>query len=55
MLERVMQGIPVLGLVGLGVAVWTYFSVLKCSPGDEKMQKVASVIRSRQGDQAPAR
>ncbi len=46
MLERVMLGVPVLGLLGLGVAVWTYFSVLKCSPGDEKMQSIAEKVYS---------
>ena len=35
---------PVLGLLGMGVAVITYFWIVKQDPGDEKMQDIAEQI-----------
>ncbi len=45
-LEMVMQFVPWLGVVGLGIAVATYFSVLKHSPGDERMRAIAEKVHS---------
>jgi K(+)-stimulated pyrophosphate-energized sodium pump len=44
MLDRVMMLIPWLGVAGVGVAVWTYFAVLRHPPGNEKMQGISDKV-----------
>ncbi|MHC4789641.1 MAG: sodium/proton-translocating pyrophosphatase, partial [Planctomycetota bacterium] len=46
MLEMVLQCVPWLGLLGLAVAVATYYSVLRQPPGDEQMQAIAQKVYS---------
>ncbi len=44
MLDTVLQLVPWLGVLGLGVAVVTYFMVLRHSPGNEKMQDISNKV-----------
>jgi K(+)-stimulated pyrophosphate-energized sodium pump len=46
MLDTVMQFVPWLGVLGMAVAVATYYSVLKNPPGNEKMQDIAAKIHT---------
>jgi len=40
------QSVPLVGIIGLVVAMLCYFSLFKYSPGDAKMRSIASKIRS---------
>ena len=44
MLDKVMQFVPWLGVLGMVAAVATYFSVLRHPPGNEKMQDIADKV-----------
>ncbi len=45
-LTRVLSAVPWLGVFGVVVAIFTYFAVLRHSPGDELMQSIAEKVHS---------
>jgi len=44
MLDTMLLVVPWLGVFGLAAAVWTYFAVLKHSPGNELMQGISGKV-----------
>lgn len=43
-MELFVKAVPFIGLIGLGLAIMTYFSIMRLSPGNAKMVEISNAV-----------